>query len=410
MASERREGRGRWLFVAGGVLVLAGVALTLPEGGEASPRPTTLGTVAATPRAVEVPAVPVERERVQPAVVDSIPEAATGEALSLALKEERVVLASGAVIQGIDADRPWVCTGERMSLSARVGGAAEPGAVVRWVWPGAETGAELQPGSRLQWRAPKHAGRYFVRFQVCRDLGGRRVGVLAEQVVSIDVRECGTTDADESLRLEVSQRGAGEFVFRAVTPGADKLNAYRWDFGDGTSAVTEEPTASHAYATQGMGAQESRGFTVRLSARDSSGKVRTATAFVQLRGQPPPDEPPLAILDFERARGATGDDGWRSGVTVRVPEGGEVTWGHVERLTVSWDDQVESSTRPWREVITVEEDLERGGFRGHVTVRPSEVSPTVKQVVDTLHGRDVSGREVELSWASYKSEARPPSR
>jgi hypothetical protein len=289
-----------------------------------------------------------------------------------------------------------------------VGGQPEPGAVQRWVWPGSETGAELQPGSRLQWRAPRSAGRYFVRFQVCRDLGGRRVGVLAEQVVGIDVRECGASKEAESLTLEVSQRGAGDFVFRAVTPDAAPLTAYQWDFGDGASTVTQEPTASHGYATQGLGAQELRAFTVRLSARDGAGAVRSATAFVQLRGQPPPDAPPLATLELAREPG--GEEGWRSGVTVRVPEGGDVTWERVERLTVSWDDQVESSTRPWREVITVEAALERGGFRGHVTVRPSDVRPDVKQVLDFLHGRDVSGREVALSWASYKSEARPPPR
>lgn len=408
--ARKRQGRGRWLLVAGGALVIAGVAVTIPGGGEPPLRPTSLGTVVATPRAATVsPPVPMASTRVLPAASASIPEAATGEALSLALHEERVALASSTVIQGIDTDRPWVCAGESMTLSARVGGVTEPDAVQRWVWPGAETGAELQPGARLQWRAPRHAGRYFVRFQVCRDMGGRRVGVLAEQVVGIDVRECGASEAAESLRLEAVQRGPAEFTFRAVVPDAATLTTYRWDFGDGASAVTSEPSVSHAYATQSLGATEARSFTVRLSASDATGKARTATTFVQLRGQPPPDEPPLAVLDFERPRGTT-EEGWRSGVTVHVPEGGEVTWERVERLTVGWDDQVESRTRPWSEVITVDETLERGGFRGHVGVRPSEVTPRVKQVLDVLHGRDVSGRVVELSWASYKSEARPPPR
>lgn len=418
MSPDVPEGRGggarvrsRLVLVAGGALVVIGVALTIPEGDEAPLRPTTLGTVVVTaPRAVAAPPSAPPPAQPLPAVSTSIPEAATGDALSLALNEERVVISSTAVIEGIDADRPWVCAGEPMMLSARVGGATEPDAVQRWVWPGSETGAELQPGSRLQWRAPKRAGRYYVRFQVCRDLGGRRVGVLAEQVVGLDVRECGTREEGQALRLDVSQRGPADFVFRAVTPDAAPLTAYRWDFGDGATTETAEPTASHAYATQGLGAQELRGFTVRLSARDGAGAARTATAFVQLRGQPPPDAPPLATLEFDRARGPGGEEGWRSGVTVHVPEGGDVTWERLERLTVTWDDQVESRLRPWGEVIAVEEDLGRGGFRGHVTVRPSEVTPQVKQVLDFLHGRDVSGREVTLSWASFKSEAPPPPR
>lgn len=417
MPPDDRDGgtrvRGRLVLVAGGALVLVGMALVLPEGGEAPMRPTSLGTVVvAKPRATEVAPVPVDRARPLPVASAPVPPAATGEALSLALNEERVVLASSAVIEGIDADRPWVCAGEPMMLSARVGGAPEPDAVHRWVWPGSDTGAELHPGARLQWRAPKTAGRYYVRFQVCRDLGGRRVGVLAEQVVGIDVRACGAGESQEAepLRVVVTQRGPADFVFQAVTPGGGPLTGYQWEFGDGTSVVTTGPTASHAYETRALGATDVRDFTVRLTARDAAGGTLSATAFARVRGQPASDVPPWVTLEFELGREPSGGDGWKSRVAVHVPEDGDVTWERVERLTVSWDDQVDVRTRPWREVITVEEALGRGGFRGHVTVRPSEVTPDVKQVVDSLHGRDAAGREVVLSWASFKSgpEGRPP--
>ncbi|MFP2927729.1 PKD domain-containing protein, partial [Pyxidicoccus sp. 3LG] len=259
------------------------------------------------------------------------------------------------------------------------------------------------PGSRLQWRAPATPGRYFVRFQLCKDLGGRRVGVLAEQVIGIDVRACGEGESQaDSLRVEVSQRGNAEFTFQAVSP--DSATTYTWDFGDGTSAVTAAPSATHAYATPTSGEQDVRGFTVRLSARREGGGEQTATAFVLVRGQPPPDEPPQARLKVERVAGRLSAEGWRSEVVVEVPEGGEVTWERVERLTVSWDDQVEVRTLGWRELITVEAELGRGGFRGYVTVLPAEVRPEVKQVIDFLHGRDVTGREVALSWASFKAE------
>ncbi|MCP3142673.1 PKD domain-containing protein [Pyxidicoccus xibeiensis] len=406
-----RKGRSRARvivgLVSGGVLLVVGLALVVPREVEPPLRPTSLGTVVAAPvRAAEVAPSPAIRARLRPPAHALVPPAATGEALSEALNEERVVLASSAVIEGIDADRPWVCAGEPMMLSARVGGEAEPGAVQRWVWPGAEAGAELQPGSRLQWRAPATAGRYFVRFQLCKDLGGRRVGVLAEQLVGIDVRACGKGEGQaDALRIEVTQRGSGDFSFQAVSPNAS--TSYVWDFGDGNAALTKRPAATHGYATQALGAHDVRGFTVRLSARGARGE-QTATAFVLVRGQPPPDAPPQARLKVERAAGASVAEVWRSEVQVDVLEGGDVSWERVERLTVSWDDQVDVRTRAWREVITVAEDLGRGGFRGHVTVLPTEVRPEVKQVIDFLHGRDATGREVALSWAAYKAEPMGP--
>ncbi|RKH64742.1 PKD domain-containing protein [Corallococcus aberystwythensis] len=315
-----------------------------------------------------------------------------------------MVLTSTAVIEGIDADRPWVCAGEVMMLSARVGGTAEPGAVQRWVWPGAETGAELHPGPSLRWHAPVTPGRYLVRFQLCKDLGGRRVGVLAEQVAGIDVRACGQDEGQaHALRIEVTQQGPATFAFRAVSP--HPATTYAWDFGDGSAAATTVPLATHAYAVP---TPDVRVLTVRLSARSDGGE-QTATAFVQVRGQPASDAPPRASLQLERVVARATDEGWRSEVRVDVPEGGDVTWDRVERLTVSWDDQVDTRTRPWREAITMEEDLGRGGFRGHVTVPASDVRPEVKQVIDFLHGRDATGEEVSLSWSAYKAgPVRPP--
>ncbi|NOK36573.1 PKD domain-containing protein [Corallococcus exercitus] len=387
------------LLLSGGLLLFG---LARARSREDVPPALTAPAEAAPTRMA--PALIVRAAQSQPPAPERIPPAATGEALSAALNEERVVLTSTAVIEGIDSDRPWVCAGEWMTLSARVGGTAEPDAVPRWVWLGAETGAELQPGSRLPWRAPATPGRYFVRFQLCKDLGGRRVGVLAEQVASIDVRACGQDEEQaRALRIEITQQGPTAFAFRAVSP--HPATAYTWDFGDGRATATTEPTASHVYA----GEPEARIHTVRVSAR-GAGAEQTATAFVQVRGQPASDAPPQASLQLERVAPRTSDEGWRSQVQVDVPEGGAVTWERVERLTVTWDDQVDTRTRAWRESIIVEEDLGRGGFRGHVTVLPSDVRPEVKQIIDFLHGRDETGKEVSLSWSAFKAEPlRPPS-
>nr|WP_253899873.1 PKD domain-containing protein [Corallococcus carmarthensis] len=389
-------------MLSSGVFLALGVA-RVGSREDVPPAPPDTARVASEPVAPG-PVLPGQSQTPPP---ERIPPAATGEALSSALNEERVVLASSAVIEGIDTDRPWVCTGEAMTLSARVAGTPEPDAVMRWVWPGAETGAELHPGARLPWRAPATPGRYFVRFQLCKDLGGRRVGVLAERVAAIDVRACGQDEGQaRALRIEATQQGPSAFAFRAVSP--HPATTYAWDFGDGSSAATTEPTATHAYALPSPGEPDVRVLTVRLSARGDGGE-RTATAFVQLRGPPPSDTPPRARLQMERVVARTADEGWRSKVQVDVPEGSAVTWERVERLTVSWDDQVDVQTHPWRELITVEEDLGRGGFRGHVTVRLSDVRPEVKQISDVLHGRDTTGEEVSLSWSAFKAEPARPS-
>lgn len=294
-----------------------------------------------------------------------------------------------------------------MGLAARLGGETEPGAVHRWIWLTKDGSAELHPGLALQWEAPPVAGRYAVRFQVCKDLGGRRVGVLAERIVEIDVRACGLGERQEfePLRLTITQRRQGAFLFRAVSAEGERSEMYAWDFGDGATATTTEPEAEHSYSLQDLGPNETRSFTVKLSARSSRGMPLTATAFVLTRGAPPTDEPPPVELEVSRWS-AQPDGGWRSELVVRDVST-DVTWDRVERVTRYWDGGVDIDTRKWSEVVRVEEGLERGGFRGYVLVSPSEASPGIKQILDFLYGTDPLGHEVVISWSPYKSEAPP---
>jgi hypothetical protein len=133
----------------------------------------------------------------------------------------------------------------------------------------------------------------------------------------------------------------------------------------------------------------------------------SATAFVLVRAQPPSDE--LHPVELEVSRwSAHPDGGWHSEVVARSAST-DITWDRLERVTVSWDGGVESSTRKWSEVIRVEEGLERGGFRGSVLVSPSEAPPGTKQILDFLYGYDASGQEVMVSWSPFKSEPPPSS-
>jgi hypothetical protein len=338
-----------------------------------------------------------------------VPERPVEDALSAALHEERVSVPSGVVVARIDQDRAWVCAGEPLGLSAHVGGASEPGTVSRWVWLTPGGGAELQPGPELKWRAPASAGRYLVRFQVCRDLGGRRVGVLAERDVALDVRACGAgeTQAQEPLRIDLAQLRQGAFAFRAVYQGRAPIASYAWDFGDGTTATTAEPRVEHAYAVEQLGPNELKSFTVKLQALPAGGKPLEATTFAPTRGQPPSEEPPPVELTISRWRPRPDGSGWRSDVVVSNSTAGDLTWERLERTLVSWDGSVDTTTRPWGRVVHVDEDLGQGSFRGHVTVDPSESTPAVKQVLDALYGYDAAGQEVVVRWSPFKSEAPP---
>lgn len=406
---ERPGSRARAL-VFGGLVALAALlvfawVLWPRSEGEAPPRESR-ATEAPLPSAAAPPSPPPAPPPASSPRVPA-PHAPSGESLSAALHEERVSVASSVVVEGIDMDRSWVCAGESIGLSARLGGVPEPGAVYRWVWPVSGGAAELHPGPTLQWRAPERAGRYFVRFQVCTDLGGRRVGVLAEREVELDVRRCGDAEGQghAPLRLGVLQRGQGTFELQAFHSGPERVVAYAWDFGDGSTTTTSEPRVEHTYSLQGLGAQEVRSFTVRLQARLDRGGPLMATAFALARGQPLAETPPAVELRVSRWRPLP-EGGWRSDVVIRAPGESDLTWERLERISVHWDGQADTVMRPWTEAVHVDEVLEHGGFRGYVTVSASEASEDIKQVLDFLYGHDALGKEVVVSWSPFKREAR----
>ncbi|MDC0709109.1 PKD domain-containing protein [Stigmatella sp. ncwal1] len=409
----RRPGsRARFALLGVGAAALL-LALVLsrwpPPGSEApihSPSPEERSPAALGERPSRPPA-PSSSARLSPPAAPS-PE----DALSTALGEERVTLTSSVRIEGIEQDRPWVCAGEVMGLSAHLGGVAEPGSVTRWIWPVPGGHAELHPGPQLQWRAPPVAGRYPVRFQVCRDLGGRRVGVLAERQLELEVRPCGEEAGQrhEPLQIGVTQRGQGSFTFEALYRGDEPISAYTWDFGDGSRSTTAEPRMEHTYALSGLGPQEPRSFTVTLQARRERGQALKATTFVLMRGQPSSGPPSSVELQVSRWRPRTDEDGWRSDVVVRVSDNTAHTWERIERVFLRWAGEADIDVRPWNERVHVEETLEHGGFRGYVTVSPSEAGPEIKQILDFLYGRDATGQEVVVSWSPFKREppAEPP--
>ncbi|HEU4407617.1 MAG TPA: PKD domain-containing protein [Polyangiaceae bacterium] len=345
-------------------------------------------------------------EAAEPGPPPATPEPARGS-LAAALGEEQIALDAGVIIEAVEQERPWACAGASLKLFARVGGEREPGALTRWLWQG-PSGVELEPGPTLSWRAPQAPGRYRLRVQVCNDLGGRRVGILAEREHAIEVRACGAADeAGGPLRVRVARLPGGAFRFEASHEGGEPPLDYTWDFDDGSPRTEAGPSVEHAFETAGLGPHEVRAFAVRVAARPASGgPPLEATAFAVVRGRPAPRDAPPVELDVARWR-PTPEGGFRSPLALRAPPGTAITWERLERVTQSWDDRTRSVTLALDEALRIDERFEGGGFRGEAIVSERDSGPEVKQVHDFLYGRDARGAEVVVSWTPFKREAPP---
>ena len=413
MASRERDdsccnkaGHGRWWLAAAALITLAVVLWSWLQSG-----PRDIDASGNAPAAASTDDLIATSQMTAAAGTQPAPPALlTGrEALHRALGEKAVRVDSDLVIEGIDTDRPWVCAGEPIGLSARVAAGASADAVYRWVWPAAGGEAALHPGQTMAWQAPEAAGTYQVHFQACKDLGGRNVGVLAERVIDIDVRACGAgqEQAHDPLRIRVEQRGQGAFSFHAEYQGDEPVSTYAWDFGDGNAETTSADAVAHAFSTQELGPQQVGRFAVRLEARLAGGARLQATTFVMVRGRPPTHDPPAMDLAISRWRPRADGNGWQSELTVRNPGSTGVTWDRIERVTKRFDGSADIDTLAWRDVIALDEELAGGGFRGRVLVDAAAVPPEVKQIIDHLYGQDADGNEVMVSWTPFKRPAVP---
>lgn len=308
-----------------------------------------------------------------------------------------------------------VCAGRALELSAQVS-RLPPGAIERWVWPG-PGGAELHPGGVVAWRAPEEPGALRVLFQVCTDLGGRRVGVLAERALALAIRAC-APDGDRdgpsgAVRLSAVPRGPGGFQFTvALAESADPVDAdavvdYAWSFGDGRELTSTSPTVRHDYPLDALVAADIGHLVARVHLRRASGRVDTAHTRVLLRADPGERERGAAELDIARPRLDAAGQRWLSAIAVRAHDGQPVDWQRLERVTRYDDERVDIAALAWDEVLDIEASLAGGGFRGHVVVPVASVGPEVKQIIDVLYGRGADGEEVSLSWSSFKRAPSP---
>jgi fibronectin type 3 domain-containing protein len=96
------------------------------------------------------------------------------------------------------------------------------------------------------------------------------------------------TPPDAVLHARPENPAQGELVFFDASDSEDEsgVEAYRFDFGDGTSTDwRSEPRTSHAYQEPGV-------YTAELEVRDADGVVAEPTTVTLGVGEEPPDEEP----------------------------------------------------------------------------------------------------------------------
>jgi outer membrane protein OmpA-like peptidoglycan-associated protein len=99
-------------------------------------------------------------------------------------------------------------------------------------------------------------------------------------------RITGPAEGEVDTLLSFSGEGSSD-------PDGDRL-AYKWDFGDGTTASFTFPTATHRYARAGN-------YTVRLMVEDGRGGTDTATKPVAVIRRLVLTEQTKALFDFDKA-------------------------------------------------------------------------------------------------------------
>jgi hypothetical protein len=325
-----------------------------------------------------------------------VPAAIDDVTIAEVLGEELVAVTSGIRITELAADEPQPCAGRPVWLRARTeGDAGEGGLVSRWIWA-TDSRLSMQPGASVSFTAPD-AGTYPIRFQLVRALGGKRIGVLAERTLALQVIDCGSEPAP--LRVEATVTG-GRVDFTALA-GVPTRGGFTWDFGDGQTQTTDGPTVRHDYPILELDAKEVRDYRVAVEVATADGASLRATAGVILRGQANPPLPPAIAAELGDAVWDEDTRRWQRRIEVDNRERPAITWERGERHSLHDDDRITTRALTVAELLTISEAREAGGFVATVTVTAAETPPNVRRITDRLHGHDASGEEATLTWVVW---------
>lgn len=326
----------------------------------------------------------------------AVPAPVDDAAIAQLLGEELVPVASTVTIAELATDPARACAGRPVLLRSRLeGDAGQDRLVSRWIWATDER-LSMQPGASARFTAPA-PGRYPIRFQLVRSLGGARVGMLAERTLELDVIDCGSGPAPLQVTATVTG-GRADLTALAAIP---TQGSYAWDFGDGDRQITGGPTARHDYPILELRDREERTYQVTVEVAGADGTPLHATTAIALRGQVNPPLPPAVVAEL--ADPIWDDNGrrWHRRLAVDNHERPAIHWERGERHTQYDDDRVTSRNLAVAELLAITEQRQAGGFVATVTVIAAETGPGVRRITDRLYGRDAAGEEASLTWVVW---------
>lgn len=388
----------RWAVWSAAAVLAVAIVVFLVTRAPSGERHDETPPATRAPAAAPVP-TDVRRRPAPPAVTPGATASGTLDLASIAaaLDEELVPRASNIRILTLEADEVRLCAGRPVWLRARFEGATEP-VVGRFLWT-TPNGLALEPGTAARW-TPDAPGSHEVRFQVVRSLERKRVALLAERTLTLQVEAC--DDGPPPLEVKVTQDR--ERVQLTALASVETVGGFAWDFGDGKTEFTDAPRVRHEYPVLELGAGEVRSYRVAVEAHARDGAPLRATTNITVRGLPKPPAPEPVSLELGEAVWDDGARRWRRTLEVHNRSPDAVVWESAERRT-HWDDgRVETRTLAVAELVAIDARKELGGFAGHVSVDASALAPGVRAVVDTLRGRDATGAPVVLTWAAYERE------
>lgn len=326
----------------------------------------------------------------------AVPAAVEDAAIARLLGEELVPVTSTVTIAELATDQPQPCTGRPVLLRSRLAGdAGQERLVSRWIWATSER-LSMQPGATARFTAPA-PGRYPIRFQLVRSLGGARIGVLAERTLDLDVIDCGSGPAPLQVTSTVTG-GRADFTALAAIP---TQGGYTWDFGDGARQTSDGPTIRHDYPILELRDREERTYQVTVEVAGADSTSLRATTAVALRGQVNPPLPPAIAAELGDPIWDEHDRRWRRPLTVDNRERPTITWERGERHTQYVDHRIASRNLTVAELLVITEQRQAGGFVATVAVTAAEAGPGVRRITDRLYGHDAAGEEASLTWVAW---------
>ena len=157
--------------------------------------------------------------------------------------------------------------GEEIAFNGSASTAVAPRAIVKYAW---QFGTDRTGSGMIVFKKYDLAGTYNVTLTVTDDAGNE---ATTSQAVSVGTESPGGLSAKFTFSPTNPTPGTVVNFNASTSTSADPIVEYRWDFGNGTTAVRTTPTTTRSYTADGV-------YVVTLRIKDSKGRTAITTQTV----------------------------------------------------------------------------------------------------------------------------------